>query len=126
VRVDEGDRVRRGQVLALLEPTLARADYNGAQARAVAAAADLAEAQRQLNRTQQLSRQGFASDAAMTAAQSRLDQARAQSNAARAEANMAAAQLARYQVRAPFDGIVIDKAAQAGEIISPVSAGGGF
>jgi RND family efflux transporter MFP subunit len=126
VRVDEGDHVRRGQVLALLEPTLARADYNGAQARAVAAAADLAEAQRQLNRTQQLSRQGFASDAAMTAAQSRLDQARAQSNAARAEANMASAQLARYQVRAPFDGIVIDKAAQAGEIISPVSAGGGF
>jgi len=126
VRVDEGDQVRRGQVLAVLEPTLARADLNSARARAAAADADLAEARRQLTRTQQLSRQGFASDAALTAAQSRFDQAQAQRNAAAAEANSASAQLARYEVRAPFDGVVIDKAAQAGEIISPVSAGGGF
>jgi RND family efflux transporter MFP subunit len=126
VRVDEGDHVRRGQILAVLEPTLARADLNSARARTAAAEADLAEARRQLTRTQQLSQQGFASNAALTAAQSRFDQAQAQRNAASAEANSASAQLARYQVRAPFDGVVIDKAAQAGEIISPISAGGGF
>lgn len=126
VRVDEGQHVRRGQVLAILEPTLARAELQSAAARAAAADADLAEAQRQLDRTTALSRQGFASNAALTAAQSRFAQAQAQRNAAHADTGSASAQLARYQVRAPFDGVVVDKAAQPGEIISPISAGGGF
>jgi HlyD family secretion protein len=126
VRVDEGQHVRRGQVLAILEPTLARAELQSARARAASADADLAEAQRQLDRTTSLSQQGFASNAALTAAQSRHQQALAQRNAAHADSQSASAQLARYEVRAPFDGVVVDKAAQPGEIISPISAGGGF
>lgn len=126
VRVDEGQHVRRGQVLAILEPTLARAELQSARARANAADADLAEARRVLDRTTTLSQQGYASNAALTAAQSRYEQALAQRNAARADAGSASAQLARYVVRAPFDGVVVDKAAQPGEIISPISAGGGF
>ena len=126
VRVEEGQRVRRGQVLALIEPTLARAETAGAHARAAAADADLAEARRQFDRTTALSQQGFASNAALTAAQSRYDQALAQRNAAHSDAASASAQLARYEIRAPFDGVVVDKAAQVGEMISPLSAGGGF
>jgi RND family efflux transporter MFP subunit len=126
VRVEEGQRVRRGQVLAILEPTLARADLESARARAAAAQADLAEAQRVLDRTRSLSQQGFASDAALTAAQSRYDLALAQRNASRSDAQRASAQLARYEIRAPFAGVVVNKSAQPGEIISPVSAGGGF
>ncbi len=126
VRVEEGQRVRRGEVLAILEPTLARADLGAARARAVAAEADLAEAQRVLNRTRELAGRGFASDASLTAAQSRYDQAAAQHNAQRSDAQRAAAQLSRYEIRAPFEGVVVNKAAQPGEIISPVSAGGGF
>jgi len=126
VRVEEGQHVRRGEVIAVLSPTLARAQYDSARARAAAADADVAEAQRQLDRTRALSQQGFASDAAMTGAQSRFDQAQAQRNAARADAASAGAQLGYFQIRAPFDGVVVDKAAQVGEMISPLSAGGGF
>ncbi len=126
VRIEEGQRVRRGEILAVLEPTLARADTGSANARAAGAEADLAEAQRVLIRTRTLSEQGFASEAAMTTAQARYDAALAARNAARSEAQRASAQLARYEIRAPFSGVVINKAAQPGEIISPVSAGGGF
>lgn len=126
VRIEEGQRVRRGEVLAVLEPTLARADLGSARARAAAGDADLAEALRVLDRTRALSQQGFASNAALTAAQSRYDQAVAQRNAARSEAQRASAQLSRYEIRAPFSGVVVNKSAQPGEIISPVSAGGGF
>ncbi len=126
VRVEEGQHVRRGEVLAVLSPTLARAQYQSARARAAAADADVAEAQRQLDRTRALRQQGFASEAAMTGAQSSYDQAQAQRNAAHADANSYAAQLGYFQIRAPFDGVVVDKAAQVGEMISPLSAGGGF
>lgn len=126
VRVEEGQHVRRGQILAVLEPTLARAELESARARAAAADADAAEARRVLERTQALSQQGFASNAALTSAQSRYDLALATRNAARSDAQRASAQLSRYEIRAPFDGVVVNKAAQPGEIISPVSAGGGF
>ncbi|MEZ5996469.1 MAG: efflux RND transporter periplasmic adaptor subunit [Hyphomonadaceae bacterium] len=126
VRIEEGQRVRRGQVLAVLEPTLAQADVQGARARIAAADADYAEAERVLSRTRTLSEQGFASEAALTTAQARYDAALAQRNAARSDVQRASAQLARYEIRAPFAGVVINKSAQPGEIISPVSAGGGF
>jgi RND family efflux transporter MFP subunit len=126
VRIEEGQRVQRGQVLAVLEPTLARAELGSARARAAAGDADLAEAQRVLDRTRALADQGFASDAALTQAQSRYDLALAQRNASRSDASRASAQLSRYEIRAPFSGVVVNKSAQPGEIISPVSAGGGF
>jgi RND family efflux transporter MFP subunit len=79
-----------------------------------------------LERTQTLAERGFASDAALTAAQARADTAEARYNSARSSANRASAQLDRYEIRAPFSGVVVNKAAQPGEIISPISAGGGF
>src|SRR5262249_61656805 len=95
-------------------------------AHAIAADADVAEARRDLDRTRTLHQEGFASEAALTAAQSRFDAAAATRNAAYADSHGAGAQLARYEIKAPYDGVVVNKAAQAGEIISPVSAGGGF
>ncbi len=126
VRVEEGQKVKAGEVLAVLESTLARADTDAAIARAASAEADLAEAQRILRRTRELAKQGFASDAALTDAQARYSAALATRNALKSDADRAKAQLDRYEIRAPFDGVVVNKAAQPGEIISPVSAGGGF
>lgn len=126
VRVEEGQKVVSGEVLAVLEATLASAEVASARARAAAAEADLAEAKRVYDRTRELARQGFASNAALTDALARFDSARAQAEATSSEAARAAAQLDRYEIRAPFDGVVVTKAAQPGEIISPVSAGGGF
>lgn len=126
VRIEEGQAVRAGQVLAVLEPTLAQAQLQNAHARTAAAQADLAEARRVLVRAKALQKSGFAAEATVTAAQSRHDQALAQLNAARSEARRSGAELARYEIRAPFDGVVVNKSAQPGEIISPISAGGGF
>lgn len=126
VRIEEGQAVKAGDVLAVLESTLAAADVNAAKARAASAAADLAEATRVLARTRDLAKQGYASNATLTDAQARYDAALAQRNAFASDAERAAAQLDRYEIRAPFDGVVVNKSAQPGEIISPVSAGGGF
>jgi RND family efflux transporter MFP subunit len=140
VRVEEGQAVKKGQIIAVLDASTARAEAQSAQARATSAAAgvpsaqaELGEAQRAFERLQSLSRNGFATDANLKTAQARLDTARAQLEQARAQANSSASdsnrsrvQLSKYEIRAPFSGIVIDKAAQPGEIISPLSAGGGF
>lgn len=126
VRVEEGLRVKKGDVLAVLESTLAAANVASARARAESAEATLAEAGRVLRRTRELQKQGFASTALLTDAKARYDAALAQRNAFVAEAEREAAQLDRYEIRAPFDGVVVNKSAQPGEIISPVSAGGGF
>ena len=126
VRVEEGQEVEKGEVLAVLDSTLAAADYESAKAQAAAANADLAEARRVLNRTREIATKGYASNATLTDAQARYDSAIAQRDALISIAERSAAQLARYQIRAPFDGVVVNKSAQPGEIISPVSAGGGF
>ena len=140
VRVEEGQTVLAGQVLAILDGALARVDAAASQARAVSAEAavnsaqvQLAEAARDLGRAQALASTGYVSSASLQATTSRAKVAeaqqalsRAQSAAARSDANRSQVQLSKYEIRAPFTGIVIDKAAQPGEIISPLSAGGGF
>ena len=140
VNVEEGRRVAEGQVLARLDDSSSRAALALAQAQAEAARRALREnevrlAQAQLNqrRTAQLLQERIAS-------QSQLDDAKAESESI--EARVAAlqeqirvaerqievqeAELANYVIRAPFSGIAISKDAQAGEMVSPVTAGGGF
>src|SRR5262249_44950817 len=55
-----------------------------------------------------------------------LRQSRSQLETARLDAQRTAAVLDKHQVRAPFAGVVVDRSAQPGEMISPLSAGGGF
>lgn len=140
VRVEEGQAVRAGQVLAILDGSLAAVDAASTQARALSAEAALnsakvqyVQAQRDLARAQMLAKTGYVSEASLqaTALKSRVaaaqeDLSRAQLVAAKSESNRSRVQLGKYEIRAPFSGIVIDKAAQPGEIISPLSAGGGF
>ena len=140
VNVEEGRRVSQGQVLARLDDSTPRAALALAQAQAEAARRALREnevrlAQAQLNqrRTAQLLQERIAS-------QSQLDDAKAESDSI--EARVAAlqeqirvaerqievqqAELDNYVIRAPFSGIAISQDAQAGEMVSPVTAGGGF
>jgi RND family efflux transporter MFP subunit len=140
VYVDEGMRVHEGQVLATLDDSDARRRLESAKAEREATAATLADlqvnltdAERELRRTEQLTKENVASvqalDKARTLAESlRAKIALAKEQVSAADARIAVAQqdLSNTVVRAPFSGMVVSKDAQVGEMISPVSAGGGF
>ena len=140
VLIDEGMTVTAGQILATLDDSDARSRLLSAQAqRAVAQASikdhevNLANAERDLKRTADLQGDGGASvqmlDQARTAVESlgaRIALAKEQVKAAEAASEVAQRDLDNCTVRAPFAGIVVSKDAQRGEIVSPISAGGGF
>jgi RND family efflux transporter MFP subunit len=140
VLIEEGDHVTKGQVLARLEDSAYRANLDAAQASARAAQAQVTQLQAQLAqarhdaaRQDALVGRGLVAKQAAEQAHTQVDAFAAQLNAQRrqAEAAQAQAQVAQVNfdytvVRAPFDGVITDKAAQVGEIISPLSAGGGF
>lgn len=140
VLIEEGDHVRKGQVLARLEDTALRAGLAVAQANILTAQAQVAQAQAQLaqseadmRRQDKLVASGMVSPQAAEQARTAVAAFAAQLEARRREVEAARAQLAQAQVnfdytvvRAPFSGVVTVKAAQVGEIISPLSAGGGF
>lgn len=126
VLIEEGMKVEEGQVVARLDATLARIDLATQEAKSRAAAADAAEAQRNLQRLEGLQRGSVVSEAQLTAAKARAQAAAARAEEAREVANRSAALLAKYEIRAPFAGVVTTKDAQPGEIVSPAAAGGGF
>jgi RND family efflux transporter MFP subunit len=140
VLVDEGMEVAEGQVLARLDASDAQRRLVAAQTARDATAAlianlevNLASADRELRRQQELEKVGFAAVQTREAAQTTADGLRAQIQAAREQVKAADAEIgvARQDVdnctvRAPFAGIVVSKDAQIGEMVSPISAGGGF
>ncbi|HMI36153.1 MAG TPA: efflux RND transporter periplasmic adaptor subunit [Steroidobacteraceae bacterium] len=140
VLIEEGDSVKAGQVLAHLDSTAQRAQLAQAQAQYLSAQAtlpqtevQLAQARRDLTRQEGLMANQLTSQQALEDAQTRVATASAQVEIQhkQLELGSAAVQAAQVQfnyatVRAPFDGVVIAKSAQVGEIVSPFSAGGGF
>jgi len=93
----------------------------------------LAEAERTLRRTEQLRADKLVSESQLDAAQSEVAATRARLEALRSEVDVAERtvrvreqDLEDLMVRAPFDGVVVSKDAQPGEMVSPISAGGGF
>ncbi len=140
VLVEEGHAVREGQVLAHLDDTQARASLNYAQAQLAAAhkaaaedEARLQQALLTLGRRQQLLKEGVVGKAELDDAQSQVDSLQARIAYTKQQVAVAESQVHLQQtnlndmvVRAPFSGVAISKDAQPGEMISPVSAGGGF
>jgi RND family efflux transporter MFP subunit len=138
--VEEGMAVRQGQVLALLDDADARATFAAAKAdREVAQAslpglqANAREAALTLQRQAELQRDGYTDQASLDRARATRDSLQSQLEVARKQVTAAASRMAVAQreienctVRAPFAGIAVSKDAQPGEIVSPVSAGGGF
>ncbi|GAA0745943.1 efflux RND transporter periplasmic adaptor subunit [Sphingomonas trueperi] len=140
ILVREGDRVRAGQVIAHVDDADARAALGRARAAQAEAQQQLAgihfqrtQAAATLARQQALSARGFTTRASLdaSAAESGMLGARvaaAEAALAGASASVRAAEvtLGRFAIRAPFSGVVIDKNAEVGELVSPISAGGGF
>jgi HlyD family secretion protein len=122
--VEEGMKVEEGQVIARLDATLAQFDLAVARASVRAAEANAEAAARDLARLQGLPRGGVVSESALSEAEGRAGSTRAQADLASAQASRAEALLAKYEVRAPFAGVVTTKDAQPGEIVSPAAAGG--
>jgi RND family efflux transporter MFP subunit len=138
--VEEGQRVTKGQVLAHLDDSNTRAflaqataQVGEADANLSAARISLQDAQPTYKRSETMHRQGLASDDVFDASRAIYNAATArfavaERAAAVARANAAVAQQNQDDtvVRAPFSGVVTVKAAQPGDMVSPVSAGGGF
>lgn len=140
VLIDEGFKVRKGQVLARLDDTGLKAGLAAAEAQIRTAEANQGQLRAQLAQAQaDERRQAELVASGMTTRQSReqastavktvsaqLEAAQRQIELAQAQARQARVNFDYATVRAPFDGIVTARAAQVGEIISPLSAGGGF
>ncbi len=140
VLIEEGDRVAEGQVIGRLDDTAqraallqAQAQLHSAQALLLEAQAQLAQNQRDVRRDEDLVQHKLVSEQAVELARTQVEAQSAQVEAQRKQIDLAAANVRAAQVqldyctvRAPFTGVVIAKAAQVGEIISPLSAGGGF
>jgi RND family efflux transporter MFP subunit len=140
VFVEEGKAVRKGQVLAKLDDSQVRAALAVSQAQLETARrgaaedeARLREAELTLGRREQLVTERVISKSELDAARAEVESLRARIAVAQQQIKVSESlvtqrrtDLADMEVRAPFDGIAVSKDAQPGEMISPVSAGGGF
>ena len=123
--VVEGDRVRAGQVIARIEDADVRAQLAQAQANLALSRAELREAERALAREKMLLDSNFTSPATYDAAESRLERVKAGIAVAQAMLQSAQVALENTVIRAPFDGTVLTKNADVGEVVAPL-AGGAF
>jgi RND family efflux transporter MFP subunit len=140
VFVEEGKAVRKGQVLARLDGSqfkaalaVSEAQLEAARRGAAEDEARLREAELTLARRQQLVKEEVIGKAELDSARAEVESLKARIALAQQQVKVseslvsqARTNLDDMEVRAPFDGIAISKDAQPGEMISPVSAGGGF
>ena len=140
VLIEEGDRVQKGQVLARLDDSAYKASLLASQAQAAAAhalvnqlQAQAAQNERDAVRLESLVGRGLVSRQDAEQARTQVNSIRAQLLSQQRQAKSADAQVTVAEVnfdytvvRAPFSGVITTKDAQVGEIISPLSAGGGF
>jgi RND family efflux transporter MFP subunit len=140
IYVEEGMEVKKDQVIARLDPVNVQNQLTMSERQLDAAKRDLAEievrlaeAQRNLERNESLIKQQLVSQTALDASRAevnalaaRLEASKAQIKVSESNVTMRRTDYDDLQVRAPFSGVVISKDAQPGEMISPLSAGGGF
>jgi RND family efflux transporter MFP subunit len=140
VFIEEGMEVKAGQVLAKLDSSTSEPLYALAERQLDSARKNLdevrvrvAEAERNLRRTEKLRADKLVSESALDTAQSEVAALNARLAALGSDVKVSEGSLrVRRQdlddlsVRAPFAGVIVSKDAQPGEMVSPVSAGGGF
>jgi RND family efflux transporter MFP subunit len=137
---DEGTHVRDGQLLATLDDSdakkalaTAKADHDSAKAAIADYEVQLKNACIVLQRTEGLKNAGVETQEHLDNAGTAVDSLQAKIELSKAQVNAAEARILEAQqavdnctIRAPFEGIVVSKDAQVGEMVSPISAGGGF
>jgi RND family efflux transporter MFP subunit len=123
LRVEEGSRVRKGEVIARLEDQDFVATVARARAQVARMDADLAESRRQQRLAERLSEQQVMARDELEASASRVKMAEAALAQAQAEVAFAEAQLANTRIEAPFAGTVVKKMAEVGESVAPIPPG---
>jgi RND family efflux transporter MFP subunit len=140
VFVEEGMRVEKDEVVAILDDTTQQAQLSLARAQAESARATLDEIESQLriarlerDRFRDLIKRNLTSQSSVDTAEATFDQVAAQLETRRENVKVAMRNvelakdsLSNMTIKAPFAGMVVSKNAQPGEMISPISAGGGF
>ncbi|NOT34759.1 MAG: efflux RND transporter periplasmic adaptor subunit [Candidatus Eisenbacteria bacterium] len=124
--VTEGSRVKKGQIIARIENADYVASREAARASIGQTQAQLDQAERDLTRARALRERQLISDVELEDASTRAAVLRAQIAADRARVGVTDAALENTNVRAPFDGTILRKDAEVGEIVAPSSAGGGL
>jgi RND family efflux transporter MFP subunit len=123
LKVEEGSKVEKDEVIARLE----NADYVAQVERSRAAVqrseAELEEANRQLRLSERLEKEGVATPDELAAALSRARIAEAALRQAKADLGVMEALLDNTFIRAPFSGVVIKKMAEVGESVAPIPPG---
>ena len=139
VYIEEGQRVKAGEILARLDVQDADAQYRLSQSQLASSESQLAEARAQLAlaesnyaRNRELGAKQLVSRQALDAAKAERDSRAARLNSllksvsvSRDQLGVSALNIDKTVIRAPFDGVIVAKAAQPGEMISPISGGGG-
>jgi RND family efflux transporter MFP subunit len=137
---DEGTHVHAGQLLATLDDSdtkraldSAKADRDASQAAIADFQVQLKFAQIQLRRADQLQKAGIQTQEQLDTASTNADSLKAKIDLAKQQVQSSEARIREAQqavdncvITAPYDGIVVSKDAQVGEMVSPISAGGGF
>lgn len=140
VDVEEGMAVREGQVLARLDDSTLqsalkfyRAQLEAAKRQIPESEVRLEQARVMLQRQERLRKEGLNTPNDIDNAKAEVDSLLARIASAQEQVKVAESQIVMQQtaiddtvIRAPFSGVAISKDAQAGEMVSPVSAGGGF
>jgi RND family efflux transporter MFP subunit len=140
ILVEEGMEVKKDQVLARLDPensstmlTMAERELEASKRNLTEIEVRLTDARRNLERNEALVKQQLVSQTALDTSRAEANALAARLAASQAQVKVSESSLAMRRidyndlnVRAPFTGVVISKDAQPGEMISPMSAGGGF
>jgi RND family efflux transporter MFP subunit len=120
--VEEGSRVRTGEVIARLENRDVLAASDQAVAAVNSAKAELADAEQNYGRMKELREKGFVAQSELDAADTRVKRARAALTGAEAALRSAQVAVEYTLIRAPFDAVVLTKNADVGDIVTPLGA----
>ncbi len=120
--VVEGDAVKKGQIIARLEDNDIKAQLSQAKANLLFNQADLQDAKNNFERQKRLYETGATTKVELDAADARYKRVLASIDVAKAQVEAAEVNLENTLIRAPFDGTVLTKNADVGEIVSPLGA----
>lgn len=121
--VVEGDKVAKDQIIARLEDSDIRAQLEQAKANLKLSESDLKDADNNFNRQKELLKTGSTTKMEVDAAESRYNRVLASIDVAKAQVQQAEVALENTLIRAPFNGTVLTKNADVGEVVAPLAAG---